>query len=55
MEFDYCIQVGGWVETYGEKNSLSFATVRGGAHQAPYTAPQRSLTLITAFLQGTNP
>ncbi|KAE8651204.1 hypothetical protein Csa_001925 [Cucumis sativus] len=51
----YNHQVGGWVETYGEKNSLSFATVRGGAHQAPYTAPQRSLTLITAFLQGTNP
>uniref|UniRef100_A0A9I9CX07 Carboxypeptidase n=1 Tax=Cucumis melo TaxID=3656 RepID=A0A9I9CX07_CUCME len=51
----YNHQVGGWVETYGEKKILSFATVRGGAHQAPYTAPQRSLTLITAFLQGTNP
>ncbi|XP_038904506.1 serine carboxypeptidase-like 45 [Benincasa hispida] len=51
----YNHQVGGWVETYGEKNILSFATVREGAHQAPYTAPGRSLALITAFLQGNNP
>ncbi|XP_004136792.1 serine carboxypeptidase-like 45 [Cucumis sativus] len=48
-------QVGGWVETFGEKNNLSFATIRGAAHQAPYTSPATSLTLFTAFLQAKNP
>uniref|UniRef100_A0A1S3B8J4 Carboxypeptidase n=2 Tax=Cucumis melo TaxID=3656 RepID=A0A1S3B8J4_CUCME len=48
-------QVGGWVETFGEKNNLSFATIRGAAHQAPYTSPATSLALFTAFLQAKNP
>ncbi|KAG7028428.1 Serine carboxypeptidase-like 45, partial [Cucurbita argyrosperma subsp. argyrosperma] len=51
----YKQQVGGWVEGFGEKNILSFATIRGAAHQAPYTSPGRSLALFTAFLAGQNP
>ncbi|XP_038904507.1 serine carboxypeptidase-like 45 [Benincasa hispida] len=48
-------QVGGWVEAFGDKNDLSFATIRGAAHQAPYTSPATSLALFTAFLQAKNP
>ncbi|XP_022156752.1 serine carboxypeptidase-like 45 [Momordica charantia] len=51
----YKQQVGGWVQTFGDKNILSFATIRGAAHQAPYTSPERSLALFTAFLAGKNP
>ncbi|XP_022153959.1 serine carboxypeptidase-like 45 [Momordica charantia] len=47
-------QVGGWAQAFGDKNILSFATIRGAAHQAPYTSPERSLALFTAFLAGSS-
>ncbi|VAI56868.1 unnamed protein product [Triticum turgidum subsp. durum] len=43
-------QVGGWTQVYG--NKLSFATIRGASHEAPFSQPERSLVLIRAFLQG---
>ncbi|KAK8587509.1 hypothetical protein V6N12_021997 [Hibiscus sabdariffa] len=43
-------QVGGWTQVYG--NILSFATIRGAAHEAPFSQPQRSLMLFKSFLQG---
>ncbi|XP_006844530.2 serine carboxypeptidase-like 45 [Amborella trichopoda] len=43
-------QVGGWTQVYG--NILSFATIRGASHEAPFSQPQRSLGLFRAFLQG---
>ncbi|XP_068665094.1 serine carboxypeptidase-like 45 isoform X1 [Aristolochia californica] len=43
-------QVGGWTQVYG--NILSFATVRGASHEAPFSQPERSLVLFKAFLQG---
>lgn len=42
-------QVGGWTEAYG--NILSFATVRGAAHEVPYSQPARSLVLFKSFLE----
>lgn len=44
------MQVGGWTQVYG--NILSFATIRGASHEAPFSQPQRSLVLFQAFLQG---
>ncbi|XP_028766238.1 serine carboxypeptidase-like 45 [Neltuma alba] len=44
-------QVGGWTQVYGD-NKLSFATVRGASHEAPFSQPERSLTLFKSFLQG---
>lgn len=44
-------QVGGWTQVYG-KNMLSFATIRGASHEAPFSQPERSLELFMAFLQG---
>ncbi|KAL5074989.1 hypothetical protein RYX36_013973 [Vicia faba] len=44
-------QVGGWTQVYG--NILSFATVRGAAHEAPFSQPERSLVLFKSFLEGT--
>ncbi|CAN8291077.1 unnamed protein product [Cochlearia groenlandica] len=43
-------QVGGWTQVYG--NILSFATVRGAAHEVPFSQPERSLVLFKAFLDG---
>ncbi|KAK8913841.1 Serine carboxypeptidase-like 45 [Platanthera zijinensis] len=43
-------QVGGWTQVYG--NILSFATIRGASHEAPFSQPERSLGLFRAFLQG---
>lgn len=43
-------QVGGWTQVYG--NILSFATIRGAAHEAPFSQPERSLVLFKSFLKG---
>lgn len=43
-------QVGGWTQVYGEK--LSFATIRGASHEAPFSQPERSLVLFNSFLVG---
>ncbi|BAT96248.1 hypothetical protein LR48_Vigan02g047800 [Vigna angularis] len=43
-------QVAGWTQVYGD--ILSFATVRGAAHEAPFSQPERSLVLLKAFLEG---
>ncbi|CAL5191344.1 unnamed protein product [Lathyrus oleraceus] len=43
-------QVGGWTQVYG--NILSFATVRGASHEAPFSQPKRSLVLFKSFLEG---
>ncbi|KAE8730304.1 Serine carboxypeptidase-like 45 [Hibiscus syriacus] len=43
-------QVGGWTQVYG--NILSFATIRGASHEAPFSQPKRSLVLFKAFLDG---
>lgn len=44
-------QVGGWTQVYG-RNMLSFATIRGASHEAPFSQPERSLGLFKAFLEG---
>ncbi|KAG1370211.1 serine carboxypeptidase-like 45 [Cocos nucifera] len=43
-------QVGGWTQVYGD--ILTFATIRGASHEAPFSQPERSLGLFRAFLQG---
>ncbi|KAM7475788.1 hypothetical protein LguiB_023031 [Lonicera macranthoides] len=43
-------QVGGWTQVYG--NMLSFATIRGASHEAPFSQPERSLVLFKSFLKG---
>ncbi|WOL11470.1 serine carboxypeptidase-like 45 [Canna indica] len=43
-------QVGGWTQVYGDM--LSFATIRGASHEAPFSQPERSLVLFRSFLQG---
>ncbi|XXG40263.1 hypothetical protein AAC387_Pa01g1027 [Persea americana] len=51
-------QVGGWTQSFGKlregKNVtyLTYATVRGGAHEVPFTSPSQALTLFKAFLSG---
>ncbi|PRQ27615.1 putative carboxypeptidase D [Rosa chinensis] len=45
-------EVGGYVIGY---RGLTFATVRGAGHMVPSYQPQRALTLISSFLQGTLP
>ncbi|XP_019053474.1 PREDICTED: serine carboxypeptidase-like 45 isoform X3 [Nelumbo nucifera] len=53
-------QVGGWAQSFGKlrygKNVtyLTFATVRGGSHGAPYTSPSQALTLFRAFLSASS-
>ncbi|KAJ1411884.1 Serine carboxypeptidase, serine active site [Sesbania bispinosa] len=42
-------QVGGWTQVYG--NVLSFATIRGASHEAPFSQPERSLVLFKSFLE----
>lgn len=46
-------QVGGWTQVYG--NILSFATIRGASHEAPFSQPERSLVLFKSFLDGRPP
>ncbi|KAF7016337.1 unnamed protein product [Triticum aestivum] len=41
-------QVGGWTQVFGD--ALSFATIRGASHEAPFSQPERSLVLFRAFL-----
>ncbi|KAH7511722.1 hypothetical protein FEM48_Zijuj12G0013000 [Ziziphus jujuba var. spinosa] len=43
-------QVAGWTQVYGD--ILSFATIRGASHEAPFSQPERSLVLFNAFLAG---
>ncbi|PHU24213.1 Serine carboxypeptidase-like 46 [Capsicum chinense] len=43
-------QVGGWTHVYD--NMLTFATIRGASHEAPFSQPERSLVLFKSFLQG---
>ncbi|ERN01349.1 hypothetical protein AMTRI_Chr03g147280 [Amborella trichopoda] len=47
-------QVGGWVQAFGRGNRtlLTFATVRGAAHEVPFTSPSQALTLFRAFITG---
>lgn len=44
------MQVGGWTQVYD--NVLSFATIRGASHEAPFSQPERSLVLFKAFVEG---
>ncbi|KAK6922464.1 Peptidase S10, serine carboxypeptidase [Dillenia turbinata] len=44
------MQVGGWTQVHGD--ILSFATIRGASHEAPFSQPGRSLGLFKAFLEG---
>ncbi|KAG8498886.1 hypothetical protein CXB51_005341 [Gossypium anomalum] len=50
-------QVGGWTQSFGKVRRgqnltfLTFATVRGAAHEVPYTSPSQALTLFQAFLR----
>lgn len=46
----FIVQVGGWTQVYG--NILSFATIRGASHEAPFSQPERSLVLFKSFLEG---
>lgn len=48
--FTFFVQVGGWTQVYG--NTLSFATIRGASHEAPFSQPERSLMLFKSFLEG---
>ncbi|KAL3755118.1 hypothetical protein ACJRO7_002224 [Eucalyptus globulus] len=43
-------QVAGWTQVYGDK--LSYATIRGASHEAPFSQPERSLVLFSSFLGG---
>ncbi|XP_071687333.1 serine carboxypeptidase-like 45, partial [Rutidosis leptorrhynchoides] len=43
-------QVGGWTQVFGDV--LSFATIRGAAHEAPFSQPERSLALFRGMLSG---
>ncbi|XP_068635300.1 serine carboxypeptidase-like 45 [Aristolochia californica] len=51
-------QVGGWAQSFGTLRDgrnvtyLTFATVRGAAHEVPFTSPSQALTLFRAFLAG---
>ncbi|XP_060213546.1 serine carboxypeptidase-like 45 [Lycium barbarum] len=44
------MQVGGWTQVYGDM--LSFVTIRGASHEAPFSQPERSLVLFKSFLAG---
>ncbi|XP_022741888.1 serine carboxypeptidase-like 46 [Durio zibethinus] len=53
-------QVGGWTQSFGApardgKNVtyLTFATVRGAAHEVPFTSPSQALTMFQSFVTGT--
>ncbi|MQL88620.1 hypothetical protein Taro_021185 [Colocasia esculenta] len=44
------VKVSGWTQAYG--NMLSFTTIRGASHEAPFFQPERSLVLFKSFLGG---
>eukprot|EP01018_Ginkgo_biloba_P005663 Gb_02169 [translate_table: standard] len=46
-------QVGGWAEEHG--GQLCYASVRGAAHEVPFSQPARGLTLFQSFLSGNPP
>lgn len=46
------MQVGGYLIGY---EGLTLITVRGAGHMVPSYQPQRTLTLISSFLQGKLP
>uniref|UniRef100_A0A3Q7EAE4 Uncharacterized protein n=1 Tax=Solanum lycopersicum TaxID=4081 RepID=A0A3Q7EAE4_SOLLC len=54
-------KIGGWSQSFGGvregKNVtyLTFATIRGAAHEVPYTSPSQALTLFRTFLKGQSP
>ncbi|CAK9146493.1 unnamed protein product [Ilex paraguariensis] len=43
-------QVAGWTQVYTDR--LSYATIRGASHEAPFSQPERSLVLFNAFVGG---
>uniref|UniRef100_A0A803RA19 Carboxypeptidase n=1 Tax=Cannabis sativa TaxID=3483 RepID=A0A803RA19_CANSA len=43
-------QVAGWTQVHGD--ILSYATIRGASHEAPFSQPERSLVLFNSFLAG---
>ncbi|XP_012440153.1 serine carboxypeptidase-like 46 [Gossypium raimondii] len=52
-------QVGGWTQSFGGADAngknvtyLTFATVRGAAHEVPFTSPSQALTLFHSFVNG---
>ncbi|KAB2075610.1 hypothetical protein ES319_A07G234300v1 [Gossypium barbadense] len=52
-------QVGGWTQSFGGEDAngknvtyLTFATVRGAAHEVPFTSPSQALTLFHSFVNG---
>ncbi|KAI3776957.1 hypothetical protein L1987_46749 [Smallanthus sonchifolius] len=51
-------QVGGWWQSFGGLKDghnvtyLTYATVRGAAHEVPFTSPVQALTLFRCFLNG---
>ncbi|KAF8010854.1 hypothetical protein BT93_J1486 [Corymbia citriodora subsp. variegata] len=51
-------QVGGWSQSFGVATEgesvpyLTFVTVRGAAHEVPFTSPSQALTLFRSFLSG---
>ncbi|XVF58199.1 hypothetical protein PTKIN_Ptkin07bG0044800 [Pterospermum kingtungense] len=51
-------QVGGWTQSFGATKGgknvtyLTFATVRGAAHEVPFTSPSQALTLFNSFVNG---
>ncbi|XP_058078157.1 serine carboxypeptidase-like 46 [Magnolia sinica] len=53
-------QIGGWAQLFGGPREgknvtyITFATVRGAAHEVPFTSPSQALTLFRALL-GVNP
>ncbi|KAK7836804.1 serine carboxypeptidase-like 46 [Quercus suber] len=52
-------QVGGWSQSFGGLKDrrnvtfLTYATVRGAAHEVPFTSPSQALKLFRSFLSGT--
>ncbi|XVE83848.1 hypothetical protein DITRI_Ditri16bG0120600 [Diplodiscus trichospermus] len=52
-------QVGGWTQSFGAREGgknvtyLTFATVKGAAHEVPFTSPSQALTLFHSFVNGT--
>ena len=43
---DNSTQVGGYATTYKSAKGFTFATVRGGRHEVPETAPGKGLELM---------
>ncbi|XP_019167207.1 PREDICTED: serine carboxypeptidase-like 45 isoform X2 [Ipomoea nil] len=55
------VQIAGWSQSFGGSilgknvSFLTFASVRGAAHEVPFTSPSQALTLFRAFLKGYPP